>query len=284
MAEKLTYKRKNLPRKRMPSENFPVPFWYRAMAWIGTWILSLIMRAIYATCRYEHHGTEAEIRMKQKYHRAVYAAWHRDLLQLMYVGRRRRNGLYNPACIASRSKDGEWAAGLIRRLGYCAPRGSSTRFGREALAEIVDLSREGYDCALACDAPKGPAQRCKMGTVILAARSGVPIVPSAAAVWPCWRPKTWDGTVIPKPFARFVCAMDPDHVIVPDGADEAAIERCRKRLEDKMNVLSYQTDAYLMRPGRYATPFDVPVPDDYLGDAWDPQRHSLARGEYDHQE
>jgi len=265
---------------RMPSENFAVPLWYRFAVWLGTWIISLILKGIIYTCRYDYFGYDAEVKTHEKYPNAAYATWHRNLLINMFHGRRRRSGLYSPACMASRSKDGEWAAGLLRRFGFVSPRGSSTNYGKEALAELVDLAREGYDCALTCDAPKGPAQRCKMGSIIIAARSRVPIVPSVSTAYPCWRLRTWDGTIIPKPFSRIVMGMDEDHIVVPEGADEKELERYRKLVEDRLNILAYQVDKYVMDPNRYESPFSVPVPADYLGENWSPFRYSINRGEF----
>jgi len=270
------------PKKKLvslPSENFPIPLWYRLIVWLGTWILSLILRAIFFTCRVEYFGYEAEVKTHEKYGGASYATWHRNLLYNMFHGRRRRNGLYSPACMASRSRDGEWAAGLLRRFGFVSPRGSSSNYGKEALAELVGLAREGYHCALTCDASKGPAQRCKMGSIIIAARSGVPVVPSISTAYPCWRLKTWDGTIIPKPFSRIVMAMDEDHILIPEDSDDDDLERYRKLVEDRLNNLAYRVDMYVMNPNQYDSPFDIPIPENYLGENWDPFRFSVNRRE-----
>jgi lysophospholipid acyltransferase (LPLAT)-like uncharacterized protein len=265
--------------KRVPSEKFPVPAWYRFVAWLGTWIMSLVLRFIIFTCRYEYFGYDAEVKTLEKYPSAAYATWHRNLIINMFHGRRRRNGIYSPACMASRSKDGQWAAGLLTRFGFVSPRGSSSSYGKEALAELIELAREGYHCALTCDAPKGPPQRCKMGSVIIAARAGVPIVPSVSTAYPSWRFKSWDGTIIPKPFSRIVMGMDEDHILIPEGADSEQLEKIRKLVEDRLNVLAYRVDMYVMDPEKYDSPFDVPVPDGYLDEGWDPMKFSVNRGE-----
>ena len=268
------------PLIRMPSENFHIPAGYRFIAWLGTWILSIILRLIVFTCKVEYFGKSAELESMKKYSGATYATWHRNLIYNMYHGRRRRKGIYSPACMASRSKDGQWAAGLLRRFGFVSPRGSSSRHGKEALAELVDLAKKGYNCALTCDAPRGPAQRCKMGSIIIASRSGVPVVPSVSTAYPCWRLKSWDGTIIPKPFSRIIMGMDEDHILVPGDSDKKELENYRKMVEDRLNKLAYRVDTYVMNPEKYATPFDVPIPEDYLGKNWDPFKFSVARGEY----
>lgn len=264
--------------KRVPSESFHVPFWYRIIVWLGTWIMSVVLRIIFFTSRVEYFGYDAEVKTHQKHVGATYATWHRNLIYNMFHGRRRINGLYSPACMASRSKDGEWAAGLLHRFGFVSPRGSSSSFGKEALDELVDLAREGYDCALTCDAPKGPAQKCKMGSIMIAARAKVPIVPSISTAYPCWRLKTWDGTIIPKPFSRIVMSMDEHHILIDENADDEQLEGYRKMVEDRLNVLAYRTDMYVMNPDKYNSPFEIPVPENYLDDAWDPFEFSVNRG------
>ena len=268
------------PLIRMPSENFPVPFFYSIAVWFGTWIMSLTIRLIFLTCRYEYFGFDAEVRTHEKHGGATYATWHRNLLINMFHGRRRYNGIYSPACMASRSKDGAWAAGLLRRFGFVSPRGSSTNHGKEALKELVGLAQNGYHCALTCDAPKGPVQRCKMGSIIIAARAGVPIVPSVSTAYPCWRIGTWDGTIIPKPFSRIVMGMDENHILVPENADETELETYRKMVEDRLNKLAYQVDRFVLDKNGYTSPFEIEVPEEVLGENWDPFRYSVARGEW----
>ncbi|MCB1153785.1 lysophospholipid acyltransferase family protein [bacterium] len=267
-------------RKRLPSENFPMPLYWRALTFVGTFIISVVMRLWFATVRLEVFGEEYEAKYNPPLTtpgiRASYATWHRDMVYLLYYFRRRLSGnKYRPAVIASRSKDGQWAAGLLHRFGIASPRGSSTRHGKEALAEYVELLSTGFNGALTLDAPKGPAQTCKMGALIASARAGSPLVCAGFSANPTWRLGSWDRMLIPKPFSRAVLVFDKEAVAVPDADDREAMERCRSVVQDRLNILTYQADRYILAPDRFATPYDVPVPDGYLGEGFHPLRRSI---------
>ena len=261
----------------MPSENFPVPAGYKLLVKGVTLVASLFLRLLFFTCKIEYFGEKEEQEIRRRHGAVTYATWHRNLIYNMYHGRRSKKTPYNPSCMASRSKDGEWAAGLLKWFGFVSPRGSSNRHGKQALKEIVWLAKKGYDSALTCDASQGPAQRCKIGSLVIAAKSGLPIIASVSSAYPCWRPATWDGTIIPKPFSRVVIAMDKTPIFVPADADRRQMEDLRKKLEDRLNILAYQVDMYVMNPKTYADPWSVPVPKNYLEDNWDPFRFSVAR-------
>ena len=267
-------------RKRLPSEDFPMPLYWRVLTHAGTLIVSLLMRLWFATVRLEVFGEEHEAKYNPPLEtpgiRAGYATWHRDMIYLLYYFRRRLWGnKYRPSVIASRSRDGQWAAELLHRFGIASPRGSSTRHGKEALAEYVELLSTGFNGALTLDAPSGPAQTCKMGALIASARSRSPLIPAGFSAHPTWRLGSWDRILIPKPFSRAVLVFDKEPIMVPDDSDREAMERCRIAVQARLNILTHQADRFVLAPDRFATPYDVPIPDDYLGEGYHPLRHSI---------
>ena len=61
--------------------------------------------------------------------------------------------------MVSRSWDGELIDRCLRRWGYNTTRGSSSKFGKEALQEMVELvNRTDCNSGMAVDAPRGPAR------------------------------------------------------------------------------------------------------------------------------
>ncbi len=168
---------------------------------------------------------------------ALYALWHRQLLMLML--RHRDEGI---AVMISRSRDGDLASGVAARLGYRTPRGSSSRGGGEAMQEMVAEARAGSPLALTVDGPRGPAGRCKPGAVLIASRSGIPIVPAGAAPVRAWVARSWDRFVVPWPGTTvFTAYGEPLHVpprLAPaevatwqdrvDAGIEAATAVCRR--------------------------------------------------------
>ncbi len=140
--------------------------------------------------------------------------------------------------MVSQSADGEIAASVIRRCGYVPVRGSSSRGGKEALAEMLEYLRthRGVTIGLVVDGPRGPARRSKMGIIVLARETGVPLYP--LRIWAQRRIllRSWDRTMIPLPFNRMI-AWAGEPIVVPPDVNEEAMEQHRAELERRLNNL-----------------------------------------------
>jgi lysophospholipid acyltransferase (LPLAT)-like uncharacterized protein len=150
--------------------------------------------------------------------------------------------------MASASKDGEWAAGLIHRFGNRAVRGSSSRGGREALREICErMSADGASGGALSDAPRGPERRSKPGVLALAQRTGFPLVAVQLAAARGWRLRSWDRTIIPAPFSRLVVKYGEPFEV--DAALEGeAFDRRLAEFDAHMNRITDEVDAYFAAP------------------------------------
>ena len=197
------------------------PWWMGIAATLG----ALVLRLLGATWRIDRSGIAAYDAELARGARCVYAMWHARLLPLVYTYRGR-----GAAVLVSRHRDGELITRIIRRLGYVAGRGSSTRGGDEGMREMIEWGQRGRLLAITPDGPRGPAERVKPGLVYLASRTGLPIVPVASAASPCWRLRSWDGFRIPKPFARVIVANGAP-IPVPAGLDRASLEPVRLAVE-----------------------------------------------------
>jgi lysophospholipid acyltransferase (LPLAT)-like uncharacterized protein len=182
----------------------------------------------------------------------VYATWHRGLLYAVYHWRWRRGVM-----MASASRDGEWAAGMIERFGNRAVRGSSSRGGREALHELTRAIDGGASGGLLPDAPRGPARRCKPGILALAQRTGRAIVPVQFAFARCVRAKSWDRTMVPMPLSR-VAIVYGEPFTVDAMLEGEAFRRRLTELDAEMNRVADAADAYFSQ--RQAMPAAHPVP------------------------
>jgi hypothetical protein len=163
--------------------------------------------------------------------KAIGAIWHqRIILALSYAKKFRA---YKPSVMISQSRDGDVIADVYSRFNFRPVRGSSSRGGREALAAIIaDLSQNPFAVHV-LDGPRGPKGVVKPGVVVMAQLSGVPIFPAYLSVNRAWVLKSWDRTLIPKPFSTiFVRWGDP--VIVPAHLDDKTFESTRKKIEDYM--------------------------------------------------
>lgn len=143
-----------------------------------------------------HPAAEPFISQKKS---CVFAFWHRHQLMMCYEHRHR-----GVRVLVSRSKDGELIAQALHRFGYKTIRGSSTRGGATALAELMDAVSSGAQAAVTPDGPKGPFRSVQPGVAVLAEKTGAPIIPCG---WAGSRvkeiSKAWDRFLIPLPFGRY---------------------------------------------------------------------------------
>jgi lysophospholipid acyltransferase (LPLAT)-like uncharacterized protein len=168
------------------------------------------------------------------------ATWHRNILigAVLY----RDRGFTVPI---SRSRDGDWISAVVVQMGWSPPpRGSSSRGGTAALRETIRRVAEGTTVAMLCDGPRGPARRAKLGAVSTAGATGVSVTPIAFCGRPCSRFASWDGTLLPWPFARVVVRYDPPIEVAPE-TEEGQHERVNHRLEARLNEITDEVDARL---------------------------------------
>src|SRR5437588_3739077 len=176
----------------------------------------IAIKLIGSTVRFEVHGWENWEAASRDGKIPIYTFWHNRVFLATYFWQRRRI-----VVMTSRSFDGEYIARFIQRFGFGAARGSSTRGATGAFVEMVRLMRAGCPTAFTIDGPKGPRYVAKMGAVLLAKKTGHPILPFTIAARNFWEVKsTWDRTQLPKPFTRARVLIAPPIFVAPDADDE----------------------------------------------------------------
>jgi lysophospholipid acyltransferase (LPLAT)-like uncharacterized protein len=137
------------------------------------------------------------------------------------------------AIMVSEHSDGEIIARVAHALGFRTLRGSTSRGAARALLSACRTLESGVDVAVTPDGPRGPANSVAPGVVVIAQRTGAPMVPTAASTNRAWRLRSWDQFIIPKPFARVtvaygepirVAAESPRDAISETDSVRAAIE------------------------------------------------------------
>lgn len=190
----------------------------------------LLIKFIGQTIRYETDGWENFQKIERDGKIPIYSFWHDRIFAGTYFFRNR--GI---VVITSRSFDGEYIARFIRRFGYGAVRGSSTRGGVGALVEMIRLMKRGSPTGVTVDGPKGPRHIAKAGAVILAKKTGNPLMPFVVETRKFWTVNSWDKLQIPRPFTRarvFIC----EPIYVAADAGEAEIENKRLELQRKLDA------------------------------------------------
>ncbi|MFA6221152.1 MAG: lysophospholipid acyltransferase family protein [Desulfomonilaceae bacterium] len=165
------------------------------------------------------------------------ACFHGTMLFPVYYCRR-----YPGVVMVSRSWDGEVIDRSIRRMGYDTTRGSSSRGGKEALWEMIDMINERQYCSgLAVDAPRGPSRQVKIGIVVVAKETGQPVVPMVSWATRQIRFKSWDSMILPLPFSTIVIAFGKP-TDVPTGLENEDYENLRLEIEREMLRVQEQTE------------------------------------------
>ena len=160
----------------------------------------------------------------------VFSLWHGQMLPLLYT--HRDEGV---SVLISEHADGELIARIATRLGYRTVRGSTSRGAARALLGLSRVLEEGGELAITPDGPRGPAKSMAPGVGIVARRAGVPVVGVAARASSAWRLRTWDGFMIPRPFAKV-------HVAYSDAVRLTAEDEADERLRAAMDVAQQRAD------------------------------------------
>ncbi len=169
----------------------------------------------------------------------IYTFWHNRVFLSTYFWRQRRI-----VVMTSKSFDGEYIARFIQRFGYGAARGSSTRGGVGAIVEMVRLMRAGSPAAFTIDGPKGPRYVAKMGAVLLAKKTGNPVLPFTITAKSFWTAKkSWDQTQVPWPFTRVRVDIAPP-IYVPAAADEDLLEARRNELQQSLDAINQRGEVW----------------------------------------
>ena len=198
----------------------------------AAFIFPLLIRAIGATLRYVVEGQEHWDEAARGGRLPVYTFWHDRIFAGSYFFRGRRIVI-----MTSQSFDGEYIARFIQRMGFGAVRGSSTRGGVGALVELTRLVRKGCPAGFSIDGPRGPRHVAKMGAVLLAKKTGQPVLPFGVNAERFWTLKSWDRMQIPKPFSRVRVRFAPPIHVAPD-ADEATLNLKRDELQRALERVS----------------------------------------------
>jgi lysophospholipid acyltransferase (LPLAT)-like uncharacterized protein len=190
-----------------------------------------LINLIGRTVRFKVEGMENWDNALRDGYAPIVVFWHDGIFLATYFGRGRGG-----VVITSQSVDGEYIARCIQRFGYGAVRGSSTRGGVGAFVEMIRLIRLGQPAVFTIDGPRGPRHIAKPGAVLLAKKTGQPIISLTTTPARFWTvSRSWDATRIPKPFTRARVEVTPP-IFVPPDADESVLETKRGELQETLDA------------------------------------------------
>ena len=197
--------------------------------WRARWLIGFAYQLIQLwvrTLRFELDDRGDIVRLGQQ-RPFLFAVWHNRLLLLPSVFRR----FLSPrpaAALISASHDGDLLAAMVERFGYGTIRGSTSRKAASALLRLTEVFAEGTHLVITPDGPRGPAYQLGQGIIFLAQKCNAAIVPANMEYSSCWRFKSWDRFILPRPFStvRVIFGV-PLQIAATPNPEEFESERLR---------------------------------------------------------
>lgn len=132
--------------------------------------------------------------------------WHQDVIALLHFVTFQKS-----VNMTSVGKDGQLIAQFSEYFGSEAVRGSTSNNSIQALKGFLRaLRKEKVWATIAVDGPRGPKLKAKPGLLEASRITGKPIFSAGVAYSSTWTlKKTWDQTILPKPFSKVVYYIGP---------------------------------------------------------------------------
>lgn len=225
-------------RATMPSaQEDPYSFRDRLVLWVVPWLLHWAIAFIGWTLRIQVVGGRHPQSVAHPQGGVIWALWHGRMFIPLYAHRNQG------ACVlVSQHRDGELIARVLLGFGYDVARGSTTRGGSRALMEMIRKARPRTAFAFTPDGPRGPKSKVQPGVLLLAQRSGFPIVPVAGGAAPRKVFSSWDGFVLPMPFSK-ASVVYGEPLFVDRQLSEESMESLGTELERRLNAATATADA-----------------------------------------
>jgi hypothetical protein len=195
------------------------------------WLIYQLIRWYSLTFRLTVENESAWLSVVKSGGRILICVWHQQFFSAIRYFKKYQ--IHRPSLMISRSVDGEIIAGVARLTGWQPVRGSSSRGGKSALKEMIQVLKRTGLAAHIVDGPRGPIGVVKAGAIRLALEADALMVPFYVTADRAWFFNSWDRFFVPKPFAKVTLRFDdPIKLEVP--ATESEFEAQRLHLEKVM--------------------------------------------------
>lgn len=195
-------------------------------------VYGCLSRLLFASCRFEHHGWTNLSRCETR-GAFIAAFWHYCVFNILHLQRVHERDW---VAMVSGSRDAEYVARVLARHGCVTVRGSRHKGGIAALRKMTGHIQQGLNAAIVADGSQGPARRAQAGAILLASKTGAPILPLVVTADRYWTFGSWDRSMLPKPFAR-LAVWYGEPLSVPGELSAGMLEGCRLDLEQRLNLL-----------------------------------------------
>ena len=164
---------------------------------LGHYTLFQIVNVLCKSLRITFKNKEVIKKLENENQKFVLAFWHGSMLLPWYLQRYK-----NFAGLTSKSKDGDLLAKVLNLWSYNVVRGSSSEGGEIALGILLDYAKNGCSISITPDGSLGPYRKMKAGAVVVAKKSGLPLVLVSVGFKSKRNLKSWDKFTVPKLFTK----------------------------------------------------------------------------------
>ncbi len=196
--------------------------------WAGAAFLHLVGRT--SAIQKLDHPSYLAIRRESR--PCIYALWHNHQVFLAWAHRGEKCSI-----MVSRSKDGEYIAQVMGRLGLIAVRGSSSRGAESAFRQMIAALERKEQVGFTPDGPRGPAGTVQGGVISAAQMTGYPVVPVAVASRRKIVFRSWDRFFLPLPFSHIVVGHGRPLFVSPEETAEAAGARIKEAIDSAVDAV-----------------------------------------------
>ena len=205
---------------------------WRLIGWAGKTFIDLL----FLGSRIDVHGHESIASLLAS-RRFIFAFWHSRILLLSYYYKR-----LNASIMVSRSADGEIIAQILQRQGHIIMRGSTRKGGLRALSrQIQHIRNHQRPGVVVPDGPQGPRHKVQPGVILLAQKTGFPIIPITYSAKRRKMFNSWDKFLLPYPATRCM-VMHGRPIHVPPDADPQTMQQKAEELENELNRITAESD------------------------------------------
>jgi len=201
------------------------------------WLIHLYIRFVHWTSHWTVEGEAIPRGLRREGKPFILAFWHGRMLMIPLAWQQ----LAPMHMLISGHRDGRIIADAVRYFGIDSIAGSSTAGGTAALRAMVRHVRRGDCVGITPDGPNGPAMHATTGIVAAAKLARVPIIPITYATSRRRILATWDRFHLPFPWSRGVYLWG-EAIAVPEALVEAAVERWRRSIEERMVAQTAEAD------------------------------------------
>ncbi|MFZ0732239.1 MAG: lysophospholipid acyltransferase family protein [Candidatus Sulfotelmatobacter sp.] len=214
------------------------------IVWAGYWFIRLLGPTLRVSVSYED-GAQKTLEERP----LVASFWHECMIPATYLFR--DMGI---RVMSSFSYDGEYMGRIIRRFGFVAVKGSSSRNPIRALLGLRRALEDGWTVAFSLDGPRGPRRKVKPGPSGLARSSGLAMTAFHAAVDRAWILHSWDRMMIPRPFSRVLVRVGK-LIPVPGDTRDEDLERYTVELQAALDRVCAFAEANVSKAGTKEFPY-----------------------------